>query len=549
MAKSPITNIQNNIPIDSKFDDQMSHITELNMVFTLKRKGGNKDYTFSLRDWLHFKCDSKNTLAVPIRNHKIYSLYKWVKHQLKNKYSSETILYKLGYFKSYISFCDSNGFDPFTRIGYLSYMGNDGELWRQVSLASFKKHYIFQYEDGDELGITEKTAGGMKRTIDVLLNELGFDTNKFQNNLHRFFNCFEDSTNIYTSNELKLSLRRLNFYFTSLVIQLMDFKDKNPSARLPTCLEAEIDNVEGNSIYITCGNANNKGAGEYGYCHSSPFSQCMAAGYILFAYYTAFNTSSILDINHPITEVKLDKGNKTSEFIKIKAYKARASKEVEALFNSGGEKIEFDNTTGNAGFIIASLAKRKGRGIPDGLTFIKVMKFFSKKFCNHEYSRLFYQLNKKHKPEKINIGAATQHLSSCLGLYSDNRFYMIEHLISVFNEVLDKGAIKKFKKRTSLNTGFRFVEAKKIKLNKESKHSTVIRLAYLVLTCLSNIQLGGILMPLKYSDAKEGYININFLYENGNSGRIKIDSKHKTFFMELEKYSSQYISNSPQFFF
>jgi hypothetical protein len=221
MAKSPIGNIsrKSKSVSSSKMvieDPNLKLVTELDLSFILLGRGSGADCKYNLKDWLYLECDGKNKLAKPNRSRKMLGLYKWVNKLRIEKYSDATINYKLTYFKSYICFCDKQGVDPFSKVGYLAYMGNDGELWRQVSLSVSKNNFMFQYEDGEELGITEKSAGGIKRTVDDVLTSLNFDTKKLQINLHKFFNCFEDSTKPYDPKEWKLALRRLNFYFTSL---------------------------------------------------------------------------------------------------------------------------------------------------------------------------------------------------------------------------------------------------------------------------------------------------------------------------------------------
>ena len=330
MAKSPIRNIsrKSKSVSSSKMvieDPNLKIVTELDLVFTLRGRGAEADRKYNLRDWLHLECDGKNKLANPNRSLKMIELYKWVKRLRIEKYSDATIDYKLSYFKSYICFCDKQSIDPFSKVGYLSYMGNDGELWRQVSLAISKKKFNFQYEHGEEFGITEKSAAGIKCTVDFVLIALNFDFKTFQINLHKFASCSEDSTKPYDPKEWELALRRLNFYFTSLATQLITFRNDNPANPLPSHLNVDIDCINGEYISILCG-SNIKGSGHVGYSGISPFFQCMAAGYFLFAYYTAFNTSSILDVNHPIKSIKVDKEGRTSEFVQIRALQSKSSK-------------------------------------------------------------------------------------------------------------------------------------------------------------------------------------------------------------------------------
>ncbi|KGK68123.1 helix-turn-helix domain-containing protein, partial [Vibrio vulnificus] len=55
------------------------------------------------------------------------------------------------------------------QAGYLSYVGNAGELWRLVHEGCEQKKYSFQYYDGEEAGILESTACRRKMFLDTLL--------------------------------------------------------------------------------------------------------------------------------------------------------------------------------------------------------------------------------------------------------------------------------------------------------------------------------------------------------------------------------------------
>ncbi|MBF4437632.1 hypothetical protein ERJ77_24730, partial [Vibrio anguillarum] len=62
--------------------------------------------------------------------------------------------------RSYIAFCDTVNVDPFTESGYLKFAGNDGELRHRIKMFSPSKR-LWEYNNGDELGIKESTAPSM----------------------------------------------------------------------------------------------------------------------------------------------------------------------------------------------------------------------------------------------------------------------------------------------------------------------------------------------------------------------------------------------------
>lgn len=548
MAESPIKNIsrKSKSVSSSKMvyeDSNLKLVSELDLSFILLGRGSEADCKYNLKDWLHLECDGHNELAKPNRSSKMLGLYKWVNKLRIEKYSDATINYKLKYFKSYICFCDKQGVNPFSKVGYLSYMGNDGELWRQVSLAVSKKNFVFQYEHGEELGITEKSAGSIKRTVDDVLSSLNFDIKKLQTNLHKFFNCFEDSTRPYAPEELDLALRRLNFYFTSLATQLITFRNESQTKPLPSHLNVDVDCINGEYISVFCGSSV-KGSGHVGYSAISPFSQCMAAGYFLFAYYTAFNTSSILDVNHPIKPIKLDKEGRTSKFVQIKAYKARAAKEVEALFHSNENETdhtEFNPETGEAGFILANLSKRDRNGIQDGLTFIQVMALFSKIFSGVKYGRLFYGLDKQNNQVRLRITEAAKYISINLGLYNSEKALLTDHFMELFISAVDKMTVFKYAAISSPNTGFRVIRKIERKLTRYSIKKYPIKLAYAVLTCLTDVAIDRIVMPLCYSKKDDdGNIEVSFKYDDGRKGCFRILAKYSSLLKKLEEHSNFY---------
>ena len=391
MPKSPISNadiIKQSVKRNTKASI-LNTVTALDFSFSLSPTAVAHAYLFNLKDWCYIECDNKQPLARPLRLKRMKCLFKWVKRQHKDKFSDSTIYQKIRILKSYITFCDARYLDPFSKAGYLAYAGNDGELWRQVGLAQAPKQFLFQYCDGEGLGLKEDSAGNMKSVLDNMLRTLNFDVHIFQPTLQKFASNADLITKPYLSQEWQLALRRLNFYFTSLATQLITIRESKPNSPLPSKLKVQVDEVNGQSIEIICG-SQRAGTGEVGYGNGSPFTQCMTAGYFLFAYYTAFNTSSILSIHHPIKPTDVESEGRTSKFIQIKAYKARSGKDIQALFHSSHDENDHPEfNTDKAGFVIANVLKRESNGIQDGLTFINVMSLFSKTFSSNEYGPLF----------------------------------------------------------------------------------------------------------------------------------------------------------------
>lgn len=536
MAKSPIDNlIKNNSDTEThQFDNKI--LDSFNLKIFFKTSQSSSIYSYDLKDWCYIKCDKTQKIALPIRMTKMKNLFEWVVKQKKNKSSDSTILQKIRIINTYIKFCDTKALNPFSKIGYLAYVGNDGELWRQVNIFKLEKKFKFLYEDGEALGLKESSACNMKKALDLILKVLGLDLQMYQPLLHRFSKNNTIITTVpYLPEELKPALRRLNFYFTSLATQLIIYHQSHTTLLLPCKLTTQVDRVNNTDVTITCG-SHRKGSGSNGYGNGTPFSQCMIAGYLLFSYYTAFNTSSIISLRHPIKSIYIDKEGRTSKFIKVKAYKSRAGKEVDAYFSSNKLSSREDN---EKDFIVADILKRDRNGIQDGATFIDLMVMFSTTFSSEKNGLLFYDFDATHRKINLNIGEASTRLSENLGVFSSTRYQLADYFIQTFNLLINKQIINKYRVVTSIDSGCRVMSKVKTKVTNASIKKRAIPLAYAALSCLTDIPLKGITMPISFSDIdKNGEITIDINYEDGTNKKIKVDAKYKLFFKSLVEYSN-----------
>ncbi len=146
--------------------------------------------------------------------------------------------------------------------------------WGKVAAATEAKKYIFQYEDGEQLGNSEGTAWGLKIVLDSTLNRIGFDVDKYQASLKQFKKDRGNVTVPYVSNEWQTMLRRLNYYFTNLATRLIAYKDANPTLPPPDVLkDVVIDVVDGKEITIDLKSTISRGS----VSANSPFNQAMAS--------------------------------------------------------------------------------------------------------------------------------------------------------------------------------------------------------------------------------------------------------------------------------
>lgn len=530
MAKSPLAGMKR---VAKKRDVTKINVTELNLSFDLKQKLQNQ-IAFNLRDWCHLQCDPKNTIAKRSRMEQMRKIRKWVDRQLKNQISHDTIYTTLNHLQRYIVFCDTKEFDPFSKVGYLSYCGNNGELRRLVDLSNEPKAYIFQYHDGEEMGLKEAKAAHTKTHVDKGLKAAGFNISAYQATLHGFENGDRTpTTKPYSPQEWRLMLRRVTYCYTSLTTQLITHRDANPDAPPPSTLEVVIDEVDGKDITITI--SGDTGAG-------SPFEQCMYMGYILFAYYTAFNTSTILDIRFPIRKVEQTKTGRTQKYVQVKGYKGRAAKDVHALFTSQPDESMHDEATddGDAGFIVADICKRDKNGIQDGLTYIETMKLFSRAYNNDKHGRLFYSFDKDGNKRAIQRSDAQMYAAQRLAILSDSRTNLIDHVIQCYTDMVDKHQMNKFTTFTS-KVGYTSVSKTVVPFAATCIKRRVIPLIYVALTCITDVSLKNILMPLHYSDKNgEGDITVSFSYLDGSSGSFVVGAKYKAFLESVESYAHRY---------
>lgn len=388
MAKSPIASVKKSTtPPPSP-----SHgggIEQLDMVVALNNKLGSAKATttFNLKRLCHKQCDPSQELAIPCRRKMVKKFYKDIIQGMKDGMSHATLIRNIEVFSAYLKGSDTLNVDPFSEDGYKAM--HDAS-WEKVVVATEAKKYIFQYEDGEQLGYKEGTAQGNKSIQDAILNRIGFDVGRLQSSLKQFKKDKRPTTVPYEQpNEWQTMLRRLNYYFTNLATRLIAYRDANPTLPPPDALkDVVIDVVDGKEITIDLKSTINRGF----IAANSPFNQAMASGYLLFAYYTAFNTTSILDVRHPISIIKEERAGRTSRTVKVKGYKGRSNSEVRALFESIDESLHVvsNDTTEDAGIVVTDIDKRDTNGIEDGVTFIEILSTLSEIYSTEEFGRLFY---------------------------------------------------------------------------------------------------------------------------------------------------------------
>ncbi|HHC7129960.1 TPA: hypothetical protein ACN37W_003763 [Vibrio parahaemolyticus] len=532
MAKSRLaaSRVQRNTIVQPEAKDD---VVSLDLSFELHDRGGAFGYQFNLLDWCYELCTASNMLAVPSRLNKMQRLRVWVTQELKNQSSESSIRGKLHSLRLYIIFCDLNKLDPFSRVGYLSYVGNNGELWRLVNVATEPKKYDFQYYDGEEAGLLESSAFKKKMHIDKLLLVLGFDVSEWQATLKPFLQQKEPSfTQPYTINEWYLLVRRVQLFFYSLATQLIALKEEFPEALPPRSLDGiVVERTSGKDITVTLGGGGiNGGAG-------SPFNQCMAAAYVLFAYYTAFNDSVIKDVRHPIKVVTSRVEGRTSKIVQVRAYKGRSSKEVQALFLNSDDDVHPEAHEDKAGFIIADINKRDKVGDVDGVTFLQTLELLSKTYSDVSFDTLIYFLNPKGQKSKISHTHTLILLSQNLNLLSERRYDLADHLVKTYMDIVERKVMTTFRWFYRAD-GAKFMKKHFINLTKRGVTQKATHIAYAALSCITDVSFRNALMPLKYSKKdSDGMLTVSFKNVDGTNRCFTVAARYRPFLQLVERYA------------
>lgn len=535
MAKSPIASVKKSTtppppPSNGVAVEQLDMIVVLNNILGV----GTATATINLKRLCHKQCDPSQELAIPCRRKMVKKFYKDIIQGMKDGMSHVTLRRQIEVFNAYLRGSDSLNVDPFSEDGYKA-MHNSN--WEKVAAATEAKKYLFQYEDGEQLGYKEVTAQGNKIIQDAILNKIGFDVGRLQSSLKQFRKEDRTTTAPYMSNEWQTMLRRLNYYFTNLATRLIAYKDANPTLPPPDALkDVVIDVADGKEITIDLKSTICNGS----FSARSPFNQAMASGYLLFAYYTAFNTTTILDVRHPINIIKEERAGRTSRTVKVKGYKGRSNSEVRALFESLDEYLHVasNDATEDAGIVVADIDKRDTNGIEDGVTFIEILSTLSEIYSTEEFGRLFYTYTSG--------GAALFNddiipsVAMNLGLYSSSRYGLADYFIKLFYDLYNYKTYSSCSVVRTPDRG-RIVKKSLVEPTRESVTKRLRSMVFGAIKCLTDIELKGIIMPLEYGEPDDdGNIKVRFKYDDGRDGDFVVPTQYKEFLKKVEAYSNTF---------
>jgi hypothetical protein len=535
MAKSPIASVKKSTPSPPPTSNGVG-IEQLDMVVVLNNilGYGTATTTFNLKRLCHHQCDSSQALATPCRRKMVKKFYKVITQGKKDGMSHATLRKRIDTFSTYLKDSDNLNVDPFSEDGYKT-MHNAN--WEKVAAAIEAKKYIYQYEDGEPLGKKESSAQGNKAELDSILNRIGFNVYKYQSYLKQFRKTDKATTIPYMPNEWQTMLRRLNYYFTNLATRLIAYKDANPTLPPPDTLkDVVIDVVGDKEITIDLKTKNNRGS----ITANSPFNQAMASGYLLFAYYTAFNATSILDVRHPISIIKEDRAGRTSRTVKVKGYKGRSNSEVRALFESLDESLHVvsNDDTEDAGIVVTDIDKRDTNGIEDGVTFIEVLSTLSEIYSTEEFGRLFYIYTSSGAGRFVDDTIPSVAMN--LGLYTSSRYALADYFIKLFYDLYNSNTYPQYSVTSTPELG-RVVNTSIIESTTNRRGRRLKSMMFGAIQCLTDIELKGIIMPLGYGEPDDdGNIKVSFKYDDGRDGDFVVPFQYKEFLKKVETYSQTY---------
>jgi hypothetical protein len=463
----------------------------------------------------------------------IHQLANNISRMLRDGAAHRTIDTYLVELRRYIQYCDHTGVDPFTRNGFQSYCGNDGELWRLVRIAREPKPFLFMYEDGEKLGITESSAQARRASVANVLELCGIFSVKWRSGF-RVFKSVHVPNKPYSEKEMRVILRRLQLFFFSLATQIIEYAEKNPGKLPPDELIAEVDiNNDGVSITKNISSFDSgAGDGEERVQVGSPFNRCMQAGYFLFSYYTSFNDSTITDVRHPIDIQVTEREGRIIRHAKVRGWKGRSNKFVDAMFSDASVDIESlpEAEGDSAGYVSSGLIDKK-----NGAQFIKVLTKVSQLYQTEPHGKLFCLLGKDGTVQKYRYRYDSD-LSSILNILAEDRIRVVDHLIEAFYLAKDKA--QKFSIDKVTHPGGRYVRRRILPMDARGVGLMLVQYTAAAVSCFTDYNLKNILIPLSFSPKNDdGNVTVSFNYLDGNAGSFDIPAKYQKFFEDVQCFA------------
>ena len=521
MAKSPIANLKITKP------QPRQNVTDMALNIPTKTQKNTLTGSTNLIHLSHLHCDEAQP-RISGRFPYLRDFCKWANDAVQyGSLSVITISAEYQLLKQYICYCDTKSIDPFSSEGYFAYVGNDGELWRQVRLYNPQKKFLFQYDDGQELGIKENSAHGISSAITSALQHCKFDSLSLRNQCKPFVKGKRNSDVLpYHPSEQATIVERMSSAFFVLAAELLAHKTLD-IAEFPEVIEVPIVTNGGVEYLEYQTGLANKHSGVVNIAkgiivnHEAAFNQCMAMAYHLVCYFTSLNDSVIRQLCHPI-KVETDNREKSLKTVTISGYKKRANKRVDAVFSNELDNIAFD------------VDKR------DGVTFISTLAELSLLYAGdgNENARLLYELDSNGQVANIfDINGCNKKLVTRLHLLSHTKTDVVDWIITCFRSLVKSQ--KSYSLGTMRDENGRTIVTKKLESSPPTRTTWRIhKYAFAALSCLTDVSLKNITLPLTYQEKDgQGNVTVSFNYLEGTMGEFTVAAKYQSFLEDIEAWA------------
>ena len=472
-----------------------------------------QDATVDISRWYHHKADATKS-RVEGRAEFVNKVAKGIQNKIKDSRSEVTYVNAARSFMNYIKFCDNSGFEPFSKEGYLEYVGDRGELRRRVKIFESMSQLMFQADDGDPLGFSQSSAQIMSYHIRTILKLAGVHCETWE----RLYDSFEtnerDLTVPYNSDETDMSVKLLLHVFDGLYSAFLQHYQKDSQAPLPQELTIKLGPDLG-ELYIP----------KLG-VKTTPFNLCMATGYALFAYYTGLNRNVALNAAHPIEFEKRRLKEKTIKRISLSLWKARAGKFVSAELTDDVPVYDINDNEFDV-----EVEKKTGVALVEKL--VKLAEMFG---STVKGASLFFSLDANDNVIKFNITSVIK-LSSSIDL----RKLDTSNLSSIFSDALLLALESKFyliKSETSDGAN-RFVSKKIVPIYAYKIRKSVISCAAMLLANYNSpASFYGAKIPLLATEAEdEDEVTYHFTKTDGSKGFFSVPKEYQPAIAGLEAWA------------
>ncbi|MGF1759881.1 hypothetical protein L4D76_18475 [Photobacterium sagamiensis] len=477
--------------------------------------------TVDISQWYHHKADATEP-RVEGRAEFVNKIAKGIQNKIKDSRSEITYAGAAINFRRYIKFCDNSGFEPFSKEGYLEYVGDRGELRRRITIFESKSQLIYQADDGDPLGFSESTAKNQALHIRTILKLAGVHCETWE----RLFDSFTDNerelTIAYNSDETDVSVKLLLHVFDGLYNALLQHYQKDSQAPLPKELTIKLGSGLGELYIPETGN------------RTTPFNLCMAAGYALFAYYTGLNRDVALNAAHPIEFEKRRLKEKTVKRISLSLWKARAGKFVSAELTDDVPVHDINDNEFDV-----EIEKKTGVTLVEKL--VKLAEMFG---STDKGASLFFHLDANDNVIKFNTDSV-RILSSSIDL----RKLDTSNLSVIISDALLLALESKFYKIKSVTADdtTRFVSKKIVSTRSYKTRRNVVSCAAMLLANYNSpASFYGAKIPLLATET-EDEVTYHFTRMDGSKGSFSVPKEYQPVIAELEAWARKQDFNEEVF--